>query len=631
MPYPTKYTRQYDFQSYQVSNPTRPLPGNQVNIDLNAVVTSIGEVVDFLKTSIRADGRLANGSVGVNQLDATFDIGFSLPTTWEPGIDYTTESTVFYADAFYTANVAHTSTDGFDESKWDLIVDFGEQATNAAASATAAAASETAAAGSATTATTQASNAADSATAASNSATAASGSATTATTHATAAAASATAAAESFDSFEDRYLGAKSADPMLDNDGDALLTGALYWSTSESALKVYDGADWQLYNPSAASVKVATRTALKALNTSSTSFIFPTEEGREGGFVFRSGDYSTYISSDTGEGVYIKADDTDADTGAWVRAHSKGRYSVMWFGASTDNTNAENKTVLQAAITLCDVDGGGVVEVPWPICYGYVKTDVSTHPDFSGVDNDMMVEDRGLGASYSAFPPAKEGWQERLFYYTKQTDPVGQHDGNGFGISANWHPYIWLDNAGQYADVGDPSRTASDNLRTSIFYAHLGHPIWQVGMGQAKVGDVAFDDMYHYAIAAFSSDGTPRHTPYLVNYLTGAVNYSVGSVTTQAAHWFKHEPMVTNSFPTMLIENGTGDVTLTMRNSAGSDPDVSVLNNDGCWDFKAPVICRVTSTRPTGVPVGTQIYDASLGIPIWWNGSNWMNAIGNAV
>lgn len=258
MPYPTKYTRQYDFQSYQVSNPTRPLPGNQVNVDLNAVKQSLAETIDFLKTSIRADGRLANGSVGVNQLDATFNLGFSLPTMWEPGVDYTTDSTVLYDNKFYIANVAHTSTDGFDESKWDLIVDFGEQATAAAASASAALASQNAASSSASTATTQAGNASTSATAASNSATAASGSATTASTQATnasnsatAASGSAAAAAASFDSFDDRYLGAKAADPTLDNDGDGLLTGALYWSTTESALKVYDGADWQLFSPTA--------------------------------------------------------------------------------------------------------------------------------------------------------------------------------------------------------------------------------------------------------------------------------------------------------------------------------------------------------------------------------------------
>jgi hypothetical protein len=49
---------------------------------------------------------------------------------------------------------------------------------------------------------------------------------------ATAAASSATAAAASYDSFDDRYLGAKTSDPTVDNDGNALLTGALYWNSA---------------------------------------------------------------------------------------------------------------------------------------------------------------------------------------------------------------------------------------------------------------------------------------------------------------------------------------------------------------------------------------------------------------
>ncbi len=48
---------------------------------------------------------------------------------------------------------------------------------------------------------------------------------------ATAAAASASAAAASYDSFDDRYLGPKSTPPTLDNDGNALVTGALYWNS----------------------------------------------------------------------------------------------------------------------------------------------------------------------------------------------------------------------------------------------------------------------------------------------------------------------------------------------------------------------------------------------------------------
>ena len=89
-----------------------------------------------------------------------------------------------------------------------------------------------------------ATSAATSASAASTSATNAASSATAAASSATSAASSATSAANSFDSFDDRYLGAKSSNPSTDNDGDALLTGALYFNTTANELRVYTGSAW---------------------------------------------------------------------------------------------------------------------------------------------------------------------------------------------------------------------------------------------------------------------------------------------------------------------------------------------------------------------------------------------------
>ena len=91
---------------------------------------------------------------------------------------------------------------------------------------------------------TNASNAAASASAAATSASQAAASATDALNSANAASASATAAANSFDAFDDRYLGAKTSDPTTDNDGNALLTGALYWNTNSSTMRVYSGTAW---------------------------------------------------------------------------------------------------------------------------------------------------------------------------------------------------------------------------------------------------------------------------------------------------------------------------------------------------------------------------------------------------
>jgi hypothetical protein len=118
------------------------------------------------------------------------------------------------------------------------------QASNASTSASNAASSASAASTSASNAATSETNAAASASTASTQATNASNSATAASGSATAAASSAAAAASALDSFDDRYLGTKTSDPTLDNDGNALVAGALYFSTTQNVMKVYDGASW---------------------------------------------------------------------------------------------------------------------------------------------------------------------------------------------------------------------------------------------------------------------------------------------------------------------------------------------------------------------------------------------------
>jgi hypothetical protein len=84
-----------------------------------------------------------------------------------------------------------------------------------------------------------------SATAAATSAANAATSETNAATSETNAANSATAAAASYDDFDDRYLGAKASAPSVDNDGDALVTGALYWNTTSNELYVWSGSAWE--------------------------------------------------------------------------------------------------------------------------------------------------------------------------------------------------------------------------------------------------------------------------------------------------------------------------------------------------------------------------------------------------
>lgn len=117
-------------------------------------------------------------------------------------------------------------------------------ASSAATSATSAAASATAATTSANSASTSASSAAASATA---SATSASSSLTSANSAAVSAASSATSASSSlatYNTYKTYYLGSFASAPTLDNQGNALITGATYFNSGSSVMYVYTGSAW---------------------------------------------------------------------------------------------------------------------------------------------------------------------------------------------------------------------------------------------------------------------------------------------------------------------------------------------------------------------------------------------------
>jgi hypothetical protein len=121
-----------------------------------------------------------------------------------------------------------------DTDHFDLLVD----AVSAAASATAAASSAT----DAETAQTAAETAQTAAELAETNAETAE---TNASASASAAAASAASAATLLDNFDDIYLGSFATDPTVDNDGDPLTAGDLYFNTTSNILRVYNGSAWQ--------------------------------------------------------------------------------------------------------------------------------------------------------------------------------------------------------------------------------------------------------------------------------------------------------------------------------------------------------------------------------------------------
>ena len=60
-----------------------------------------------------------------------------------------------------------------------------------------------------------------------------------------------------FDNFDDIYLGAKASDPAVDNDGDPLNPGDVYWNTTVQDLRFYNGATWEAPSTAAATSAAA--------------------------------------------------------------------------------------------------------------------------------------------------------------------------------------------------------------------------------------------------------------------------------------------------------------------------------------------------------------------------------------
>ena len=149
-----------------------------------------------------------------------------------------------------SSNSANTSSNHASNSS-----NHASNASNSANSASTSATTATTQAGyassNAATATTQAGYATSNATAAlgyssnsSNFSNNASNFANTASNAANAANAARDTAISLVDNFEDVYLGSKTTDPTLDNDGDALTAGDLYYNSVGNVLKYYTGSAW---------------------------------------------------------------------------------------------------------------------------------------------------------------------------------------------------------------------------------------------------------------------------------------------------------------------------------------------------------------------------------------------------
>jgi hypothetical protein len=254
--------------------PNDPFPAQSLEESLDKLTFMVQQHNEELGRAIKASRTnvITGSEFTISAADRankvfSFDASGDLAVTQELGVwqgDWATSTAFSVRDIVkdasnnnvYICITAHTSSGSTpistntDSAKWALLVD----AASASSSATAAAASETAAEA-AQTAAEAAQTAAETAQTAAETAETNAETAQTAAETAKADAETAQAAAElAYDNFDDRYLGAKASDPTLDNDGDALIDGALYFDTTNNVMKVYDlgGTAWNRTTPTSA-------------------------------------------------------------------------------------------------------------------------------------------------------------------------------------------------------------------------------------------------------------------------------------------------------------------------------------------------------------------------------------------
>ena len=88
----------------------------------------------------------------------------------------------------------------------------------------------------------------------------------------TAATAAKDAALAALDSFDDRYLGPKSSNPSVDNDGNSLVAGTLYFNSTDDVMKVYEGSNWVAAYASVSGALLKTGGAMTGAITTNSTF-----------------------------------------------------------------------------------------------------------------------------------------------------------------------------------------------------------------------------------------------------------------------------------------------------------------------------------------------------------------------
>lgn len=313
---------------------------------------------------------------------------------------------------------------------------------------------------------------------------------------------------------------------------------------------------------------------------------------------------------------------------------------ITEYGASPTNTLAQNKQALQDAIDDMTLRGGGVIIVPYDTPYGYKRNHVNTHPDFSNSDQDILVIDYSKGSTYdtSSNPLAREGMQVRYFSSTSGNEADGQHDGNTTWFMGNHHPAIML----THNDAN------SDNRRATVFFGNRGRVNWGIGQGNNTIAGGTDDQLSDFKIVGNNINGGTGLTNMFTIVKTSGY-FGFNHPTPPKEFTFSGRQPDTEFLIQQIKDSGDvylilktktyerkfqldadqGDLIVTRANSSQEAVRISA---QGTGSFVKGVsggsFASANRPDPATVPVGTMIFDETLGMPLWAHNNEWKDATG---
>lgn len=146
-----------------------------------------------------------------------------------------------------------------------------------------------------------------------------------------------------FEDFATRYLGPFASDPTLDEFGDPILEGAIYYNTVSNSLKVYDGDDWLVFTNPVVSVD--------SVNGQTGSVVLDKDDVGLAN-VDNTSDANKPISTATQTALNLKANSASLGTLAGLNTVNNGNWSGTDLAVTNGGTGSSNAADARTALDV---------------------------------------------------------------------------------------------------------------------------------------------------------------------------------------------------------------------------------------------------------------------------------------